>query len=236
MNEGMVSLKPCEETTTLYRSGNFIKSPFSYGQCVGSLDIDPNIINASECNASDPDQIWYYNLWTPSNQIEEIPEDTVTIYLYSANKNKCLYTSGTSVFTEDCDFSDASLWIIPNSHQGYYRSKAFPDSCLGIVDVRVTMTECNKNSVLFRDVNFIKSPNLVNQCIGSRLDNSIAYIDECDLNDQDQIWYYNIYTPPAVTEVEVPATTEVEVPTTTVEEKVTTTITATVTAVMTEAI
>jgi len=245
MNDGMVALKPCEETTTLYRTGNFIKSPFSYGQCVGSLDADPTVINASECNASDPDQIWYYNLWTPTNQIEEVPEDTVTLYLYNAYKNKCLHTSGTSVFTEDCDFSDASLWVVPNSHQGHYRSKAFPDSCLAIIDGKVTMAECNKDAVLFRDVNFIKSPNFINQCIGSRLDNSIAYIDECNVNDPDQIWYFNIYTPPAVTEVEAPVTTEVEapvttevveVPTTTVEEKITTTITSTVTAVMTEAI
>jgi len=202
---GTVSLKECSRHTILLRDGNFIKSPSSENQCIGSSKKNSNEISLNECDVNDNQQIWFFNLWDPSNVIEqpETPVDeqpeTVTVYLYNAFKNECILSDGTS---GRCDFSNEdSLWEIPVSHSGYYHPKANPEKCLSIIDDVVSLSECNEATVLYRDVNFMKSPSSDNQCIGTSENGSNEMsLKECDINDPSQIWYYNVYDPSLVVE------------------------------------
>jgi Leucine-rich repeat (LRR) protein len=203
--DGDLLLSECNENTTLYRDGNFIKSPLSDTYCIGSSEGNTNELSIMECNGNDANQIWYFNNWDPSIVVEETPvnsqPETVTIYFYNALKNVCITSDGSSVTTGSCDFSsDYSLWEIPTSHNGYYRSKANAEQCLSIVDGVVSLGECNENATLYRDGLFIRSPLSEDYCIAaSQFDSTLEYIEGCDMNDPDHIWYFNIYTPEAST-------------------------------------
>jgi len=197
IKDGIVSLQKCILNKTLYRDVNFIKSPLSDNYCIGSSENDPNEIALKECDVNDPDQIWFFNIWDSSVVIEETPvvsqPETVAIYIYNASKNICLNSDDSSITVGRCDFTtDASLWEIPISHHGYYHPKANAEKCLSITDGVVSLGECNENSILYRDVNFIKSTLSDNDCISSS--NEIS-IKECDANDSDQIWYFNTWDP-----------------------------------------
>jgi len=131
-------------------------------------------------------------------------EETVEIYFYNATKNKCLKTTGLTdepLTYGSCDNSENTVWIIPASHNGNFRSKANPDYCLNIENGIASLQECNENTILYRDVNFIKSPLYENYCIGSSVNDPYEIaLKECDVNDPDQIWYFNIWDPSIVIE------------------------------------
>jgi len=190
-----VTLKECNETTSLYRDVNFIKSSLYENYCIGSSE--NNNASLKECDVNEPDQIWYFNNWDPSLVFEETPvvsqPESVTVYFYNAFKNECIHNDLT---TGSCDFNDDSLWDIPVSHNGYYRSKADPEKCLSIVDGGLSLSECNENTVLYRDGNFIKSPLSDEYCIASStIDHSLEYSEGCDISNPYQIWYFNNWTP-----------------------------------------
>ncbi|OUM64995.1 hypothetical protein PIROE2DRAFT_60296 [Piromyces sp. E2] len=215
----------CEDDEQFYfyrnDNENLIRSQATLGkQCIGSSETDPSKVVLKDCDDTDPDQIWYFNIWDPSVVVEEppvvvAPPQTVTVYFYNAYRNGCMHDNLT---TGVCDFTDHSLWEIPISHEGYYRSKANPENCLSIVDGNVSLTECNEDTVLYRDGNFIKSPLSEDKCIVSaRFSNNLEYIEGCDVREGDHLWYFNIWTPPepettsteVATSTEVVATTEV---------------------------
>jgi len=232
--DGEVVLSDCNEDTTLYRDGNFIKNIASNDKCISSES------TLKECDIEDPDQIWFYNVFDPSNvPVEETPVDlppqTSTVYLYNAMKNVCITTDGTSVNTGDCDFTnDNALWEVPTSHNGNYRSKAYPEKCLSVVDDKVALSECNEENTLYRDGFFIRSPSSDNYCITSYYWNTVDldYTEDCDEEDYNHIWFFNIWVAPATTTENVVPTTVAneENPTTTItEENPTSTITTTVT-------
>jgi len=221
--DGVVSLSECNENTILYRDGNFIKSPLSDDHCIISSKDDDTLKYIEGCDVNDSNDIWYINIWTPS-QVEN-PEPsttetpvpttinepgTVTVYLYNAYKNKCIHNNAT---TGNCDFNDDSLWEVPATHYGYYRSKADPEKCLSIIDGAISLSECNENTILYRDGNFIKSPLSDDHCIVSSKNEDTLELEGCDINDSNQIWYINIWTPSSVENPE-PSTTEAPVPTT----------------------
>jgi len=212
IEDGIVSIKECNESTILYRDVNFIKSPLYDNYCVGSSESNSYEIALKECDVSDPDQIWYFNLWDPSIVIEDTPAlpESVIVYFYNAYKNKCIHNDGTTVVVGNCFNTENSLFEIPTSHEGLYRSKVNPEKCLSVIDGVVSLSECNENDILYRDGNFIRSPLSENYCIAaSKTDNSLEYIEGCDFTDPDHIWYYNIWTPPE-TEVAAPAEVAVE--------------------------
>jgi len=217
--DGVVSLGECNENTTLYRDVNFIKSPLSENYCIGSSESDPDQISVKECNVDDQDQIWYFNNYDPSAVVIEEPPvvqqpEDVTVYFYNALRNKCLRTDGlpgSPLTYGSCDNSENTAWIIPATHEGNYRSQVNPDYCLTIVDGVVSLGECNENTTLYRDVNFIKSPLSENYCIGSsESDPDQISVKECNVDDQDQIWYFNNYDPSAVVIEEPPVVQQPE--------------------------
>jgi len=260
IEDGTVSLKECNDNTNLYRDVNFIKSPLFNNYCIGSSINDPNEISLKECNVNDQDQIWFFNIYDPSAVVIEEPivapePEYVTIYFYNAYKNKCITSDGTSAVIGNCFFNDDALWELPVTHDGYYRSKAHPEKCLTVIDGVVTVSECNENTTLYRDGNFIRTPLSDNHCIGSAHEGlTLEYKENCIENHTDYIWYFNIWTPPETqpindvpvptetfneivfpTEFAEPVETEVIVPTAVAEEKPTMTIIKTVTAIQTEA-
>ena len=202
-SEGGVILgicSPVAHQNQFNRSGNLLKHYTVTGYthaCIGSSEDDPSKAALKYCDENDPDQIWYFNKWDPSVVIKE----TAIVYFYNAFKNECIHTDGSSVTTGSCNFNDDSLWEIPNSHKGYYRSKANPEKCLSIVDDMVSLTECNEDTILYLDGNFIRSPSSKDYCIASsKSDNTLEYVKDCDINDTDHIWYVNIWTPDTDTE------------------------------------
>jgi len=65
----------------------------------------------------------------------------------------------------------------------------------------VSLTECNEDTILYLDGNFIRSPSSKDYCIASsKSDNTLEYVKDCDINDTDHIWYVNIWTPDTDTE------------------------------------
>jgi len=228
--DGIVSVSECNETTKLYRDGNFIRSPLSDSRCIASSKIDQTLKYVEGCDVSEPDQLWFYNIWDSNVVIEETPaveqQEMVTIYFYNPLKNVCITSDGSSVTTGNCSDNDDALWEIPVSHGGYFRSKTHPEKCLSIIDENVSVSDCNENTILYRDGHSIKSPLSEDRCIASSQSGSaLEYVDHCDANDANHIWYFNIWTPPA----------DSVTPTSITEEKSTVTITSTVTAIMTEA-
>jgi len=207
IEDGIVSLKECNDNTIIYRDGNLIKASLFDNYCIGSSENDPNEISLKQCNENELDQIWYFNNYDPSIVIENTPVDSqsenVTVYFYNAGRNVCINSDGLSVTSGSCDLNNSSLWEIPISHNGYYRSKTNPEKCLSIIDGIVSLTECSEDAKLYRDGNFIKSPLSENNCIGSDIS-----IKECDANDSDQIWYFNIFDSSAV--VQDPVITQPE--------------------------
>jgi len=213
IENGNVSLKECRSTTNLYRDGNFIKSRLFNGSCIGSSEINSDEISLKDCNENDQDQIWFFNAWDPSDVAgEEEPEETSDLYFYNVLRNKCLRTTGSPDSTltyGDCDNSINTVFEVPLSHNGYYRSKVNPDYCLSMEDGKVSLSECNENTKLYRDGNFIKSPSSDAYCIGSSgMDSDEISSKECNENDPDQIWYFNLYDPSAVI-VEEPEPTSI---------------------------
>jgi len=218
MNGGVITLSDCNENTTLYRDGNFIKSPLSNDYCIGSSESDPKGVSLKGCNENDQDQIWYFNNWDPSVVIEEFPSlpETVSVYFYNVFKNGCINSDGATVTVGNCDFTNQySLWEIPTSHDGYYRSKVNPEKCLSIMDGGVvTLSDCNENTTLYRDGNLIKSPLSNNYCIvPSKSDDSLEYSETCNDNDFNNLWYFNVYTDSVVPTEDVDTSIEFEVPT-----------------------
>jgi len=134
-----------------------------------------------------------------AQDVATAPVDTVPIYFYNANKNKCLRTTGlpdSDLSYGDCDTSDNIVWIIPTTHYGNYRSKVNPDYCLSLSDGKVSLKECSEETMLYRDGNFIKSQLSEKYCIGSsgkKNDPNGVSLKECDINDPDQIFYFNIW-------------------------------------------
>jgi len=188
---------PIAHNNQFYREKNFMKKRFNssyYNYCIGSLDSDPHQADLKTCDEKDPDQIWYFNHWDPSVVIK----DNAIVYFYNAYKNVCMHTDtdGTTVTTGSCVFSDDSaLWEIPNSHKGNYRSKAHPEKCLSIVDGEVGLRECNEETKLTLDGNFIRSLKNKEHCIASaKSSNTLEYIEGCSVEDPDHIWYANIWT------------------------------------------
>jgi len=200
--EGAVVVSECDENTTLYRDGNFIKSHLSEDYCFGSSEKDPKSVSLKECNEKDQDQIWYFNNWDPSVVIEEFPTapETVTVYFYNVFKNGCINSDGTTVTTGNCDFiKETSLWEIPASHDGYYRSKVNAEKCLSVVDGAVTVGDCNENATLYRDGNFIKSHETETSCVvPSKSDDTLVFSENCDASDFNDLWYFNVYDASAV--------------------------------------
>jgi len=197
-SEGTVILGKCSpiaHKNQFYREKNLLKKRYNssyYKYCIGSSDKDPNQADIKECNEKDPDQIWYFNHWDSS----VVVKDNAIVYFYNAFKNECIHTDGTLVATGSCDFSnDNTLWEIPNSHKGYYRSKANPEKCLSIVDGEVSLSECNEDNKLSLDGNFIRSLNDKDHCIASsKSGKTLEYIEGCNIEDPDHIWYVNIWT------------------------------------------
>jgi len=215
--ERCTSVMPASKLLNLYRSNNSIMfaGDINFNKCLGSSTDNPNVVAVKECNNSDPDQIWYYNLWDPSVVVKE----TAIVYFYNAIKNECIQTNGSSVTTGSCVFNDNTLWEIPNSHKGFYRSKANPKKCLSVLDGVVSLNECNENTTLTLDGNFIRSPSSKDHCIASsKLDNTLEYIEGCKANDTNHIWYVNIWTPPetesTTTTTATATATKASVPTT----------------------
>jgi len=193
------------------------------------LDESDEIVK-KECDENDQDQIWYFNIWDDSIVFEEetpvvtAPEN-VYIYFYNAYKNKCITSDGSSVTVGNCFNNDDAIWEIPVSHDGYYRPKDHSDKCLTIIDGVVSLSECNENTTLYRDGNFIRSPTSADYCIASsQSDNTLEYLQGCSDWNSDHIWYFNVWTPPETTsQVATPTetvveSTEVAVPTETVVE------------------
>jgi len=140
-------------------------------------------------------------------------EKPVELYIYNANKNKCLSTTGkpgSTLTYGTCDNSDNTIWIVPNSHYGNYRSKANPDYCINVENGKVTLEECSDSTIIYRNVNFIKSPysiNDANYCMGSSKKNpNEISLKECDVNDPDQIWFFNFWDSSVVVEETQPDT------------------------------
>ena len=217
--DGVVALRECTDDSVLYRDVNFIKSPLSENYCISSSESNPDEVSVKECDAADQDQIWFYNPWDPSAVVVEEPPvvqqpEDVTVYFYNALRNKCLRTDGlpgSPLTYGSCDNSENTAWIIPATHEGNYRSQVNPDYCLTIVDGVVSLGECNENTTLYRDVNFIKSPLSENYCIGSsESDPDQISVKECNVDDQDQIWYFNNYDPSAVVIEEPPVVQQPE--------------------------
>jgi len=231
---GKMILRNCEddhdEFSHFVRDGNFIKPSLpDRDLCLGGSTKRSNKIVKKVCNEKDLDQIWYFNIWDTSFTP---PAESTIVYLYSAYKNQCIRTDGSTVTTGDCLSSDDSLWEIPNSHDGYYRSKAYPEQCLSIVDGKVGLSECNETTTLYLDGNFIRSPLSEEHCIATSnalTDNELEYVERCDDQQYNNIWYFNIWTPPASTKDVTQPTPVSE------EENPTVTITSTVTAVRTVA-
>jgi len=161
--------------------------------CLGPSTSDPKRLTWVDCDNNDLDQIWYFNIWDPSVVVKE----TTTVYLYNAIKDECISTDGSSVTSGNCDFDDNTLWEVPNSHNGYYRSKAYPGKCLSVMDGVVSLNECNEDTTLYLDGNFIKSPSSKDRCIvSSKSGHTLEYIEGCDINDSYHIWYVNIWESP----------------------------------------
>jgi len=192
IEDEMVSLKECNENTTLYRDGNFIKSISSDNYCIGSSNSRSKEISLIECDESDPDQIWYFNIYDSSSTNFEKPVNT---YFYNANKDKCIVGYMNSVALGKCGYYRTMVWEIPVSHEGYYRLRT-NKNCLSIVDGVVSLGECDENTVLYRDGNFIRSPLSDDHCIVIGANNKLEYIENCDENNPDHIWYFNTYTDP----------------------------------------
>jgi len=196
---GKIILQNCEDSefNSFGRYENFIKPSLPDNNlCLGSSKGSDKIVK-KVCNEKDLDQIWYFNIWdstfTP-------PAESSIVYLYNAYKNQCIRTDGTSITTGDCFSSDETLWEIPNSHEGYYRSKVYPEKCLSIVNGKVGLNECNETTTLYLDGNFIRSSSSEEYCIAtsaSLTDNGLEYVENCDVNQYNHIWYFNIWTPPA---------------------------------------
>jgi len=223
IENGKISLKECSDKTILYRDGNFIKSPSSDNYCIGSSEKNPKEIAINECDIDDQDQIWYFNNYDPVLVVQEFPEqpETVTVYFYNAISDTCIRVYKDSIINYVCDLtSDDSLWEIPVSHHGYYRSKSNPEKCLGIVNGVVALSECNENSILYRDGNLIKSTLPGDYCIvPSRTSYTLEYAKSCDENDYLNLWYFNFITDPTeeeptVTEIgiDIPPTEIAELP------------------------
>jgi len=222
IEDGVLSLKECNDDNTIYRDGNFVKSTSSDNYCISLSEKTPNEAILKECDINNPDQIWFFNLWDSSDVVIEVEDtpviaqpETVTIYFYNAYRNSCITSDGDAIVNGKCFNNDNALWEIPASHDGYYRSKVNPEKCLSVVDGVVTLSECNENTKLYRDGNFIRSPLSDAHCIASSVvDNSIEYVENCIENHSDYIWYFNIWTPPAIESTpEVANETEVVVPT-----------------------
>jgi len=197
-SEGGVILGKCSpiaHRNQFKRSENLLKyymnSGFTY-TCIGSSEEDPSKAFLIDCNKKDPSQIWYFNKWDPSVVVKE----TAVVYFYNAYKNECIHTDGSSVTMGSCDFNDDSLWEIPNSHKGYYRSKANPEKCLSVVDDKVSLTECNEDTKLYLDGNFIRSQSSKDHCIASSKSDQLEYVEGCDISNTDHIWYANIWESP----------------------------------------
>jgi len=197
INSDSVSLKECSDNNYIYGEGNFLKSSINPNYCVGSSKKNSREVSLKGCDINDPDQVWYFNLWDSNNVVAQ-KEDTVSIYFYNTLKDQCIKSDGTSVITGSCDLSDdGTLWDIPVSHEGQYRSKANPEKCLSIEEGIVSLSECNENTTLYRDGNFIKSALSEEQCIqASSTENTLDYLEGCDANDYHHVWFYNIWTPP----------------------------------------
>lgn len=169
---GFVSLQKCnDEYSKFTREGNLIKSTEVNDDniCLGSSDNSTEIAK-KKCDENDQDQIWYFNLWDSSIVFEEetpepVQPENVTIYFYNAYKNECINSDGSSVTTGSCSLDGDSLWEIPITHDGYYRPKSNLEKCLSIVDGVVSLSECNENTTLYRDGNFIRSPLSDDSCI-----------------------------------------------------------------------
>ncbi|OUM62991.1 hypothetical protein PIROE2DRAFT_10567 [Piromyces sp. E2] len=215
IENGIVTLKECNDNTIIYNNKS-IRSPSSSNYCVGSSSSNSNEISLKECNNNDLDQIWYVNHWDPS--FEKVPtEETVTVYLYNALRNVCLNNNGNTVVPGNCEFTNKSynsLWEIPISHHGNYYSKVNPGKCLSVTGNGIFLGECNENNILYRDGNFIRSSFIKNGCITIEYNyNSLKYKYGCDVNNTDQIWYFNIWTPPATETITESSSTEISIPT-----------------------
>jgi len=213
----VISLQYCNsENSEFGRDGNLIKASTN-NLCLGSSK-DSNEVVQKACDENDQDQIWYFNNWDSSIVFEEEPEVIipgvlppvdVTIYFYNAYNNKCITTDGSTVTTGDCFNNEGALWEIPVSHDGYYRPKSNPEKCLSIVDGAVTLSECNDDTTLYRDGNFIRSPSSDDYCIASsEVDDSLKYLKGCNENNSDHIWYFNVWTAPETESTETDVTTE----------------------------
>jgi len=75
--DGVVALSDCNESTTLYREGNFIKSPLSDNSCIATSD-NSTLDYFEGCDANNSNAIWYFNIWTPPAATKENPTMTIT--------------------------------------------------------------------------------------------------------------------------------------------------------------
>jgi len=186
---------PIAHNNQFYRENNLLIKRIngSYNRsCIGSSEQDPQQADLKTCDEKDPDQIWYFNHWDPS----VVVKDTAIVYLYNAYKNVCIRTDGASVTTGSCDFTnDSTLWDIPNSHKGYYRSKAYPEKCLSIEDGEVALSECQEDAKLALDGNFIRALKDKDYCLASSTSGTtLEYLEGCSVENPDHLWYVNIWT------------------------------------------
>jgi len=90
--------------------------------------------------------------------------------------------------------SDNSLWIAPYSFNGYFRSKINRNYCLSIDYDSVSLKECSDSNYINGEGNFLRSSVNPNNCVGSSKKNSKEIsLKDCDINDPDQIWYFNLW-------------------------------------------
>jgi len=150
------------------------------------------------------------NITVPTTTIPETTTTTTTtttistfsiplsesVWIYNSYYNKCLYAPteiDKKITYGDCDDSGYDQWVIPDTLNGYFRSKANTNMCLRIKDIKsgkVLFGKCDKKATFHITTYHSFQSKYSNElCIGMKSDTEpYIHMNTCNEQCSDQQW------------------------------------------------
>jgi len=184
--------------TFVYTDEGSIFTSNNEDKCLSTNEDDENDdkIYLNTCYDFD-NQIW--SLWD-TNPYDIINAETQTVWIYNKKLKKCLYSNyNGKLIISDCDDSKNSLWQIPISGDGFYKS-LLSNLCLQSNDINkgsIFMDDCNHKSVIYDINDTYNSESIISyldedKCLGlfqsNRANENRVNLNICDDSMDDQHW------------------------------------------------
>lgn len=204
VKNGKIKVDTCDINKNVdfeYTNDGLIKSPLSPNECLGKGDRNNDPTNATggylkPCKRTD-DQIW--TVWD-RNPATLFEVETQNVWIYNPSLKQCLI-SGTSLGNRPkigkCVDSQESMWEIPKSQDGFFKSLK-SDWYLNVSKISVgtiIMSDTVSPSSIIKYIDTNKSiVSSLNQkkCLGkmssNNKDDARLTLNDCDNTKPDQKW------------------------------------------------